>query len=78
MLVMLLWQPRFTYSACGPFARSNKRKQKFKEAGDSQYIYQNKLGKACFQHNLVYGNFKDLTWRTVSDKILGDKEIYHC
>ena len=35
----------FTDSACGPFTK-NKEKNK-KEAGDSWYIYQNKLGKAC-------------------------------
>ena len=47
--------------------------RKFKETGDSQYIYQNKLDKACFQHDMSYGDFKDLTRRTASDKILRDK-----
>ena len=28
--------------------KQKKRIQKFKETGDSQYIYQNKLDKACF------------------------------
>ena len=36
-------------------------------------IYQNELGKACFQHNIPYGDFKDLTRRTIADKILHDK-----
>ena len=27
--------------------------QKFKETGDSRYIYQNKLDKACFQHDMA-------------------------
>ena len=27
-------------------------------AGDSRYIYQNKLDKACFQHDMVYRVFK--------------------
>ena len=49
-----LRQPGFTYRACGPFTKNTGRIQKFKEAGDSQYIYQNKLDKACFQHNLTY------------------------
>ena len=31
------------------------RIQKFKETGDSQYIYQNELDKACFQHDMAYG-----------------------
>ena len=47
--------------------------QKFQETGDSRYIYQNKLDQACFQHDLVYQDFKNLTRRTTSDKILCDK-----
>ena len=42
--------------------------QKFEEAGHSQYIYPNELDKTCFQHDMVYGYFEDLTRRTVSDK----------
>ena len=44
-----LRQIGFTYSACGPF-KKNKKKQRFKERGDSRYIYQNELDKAYFQH----------------------------
>ena len=47
--------------------------QIFKETGDSRYIYQNELDKACFQHEMAYGDFKDLSRRTASDKILCDK-----
>ena len=36
---MRLRQPGFTYSACGAFTKSKKRIQKFKETGDSRYIY---------------------------------------
>ena len=43
---MQLRQPGFTYSACGPFTEKKGRIQKFKETGDSQYIYQNELNKA--------------------------------
>ena len=69
-----LRQPGFTYSACGPFTKNKERIQKLKKkTGDSQYIYQNELDKACFQHDMVYGDFKDLTRRTASDKILCDK-----
>ena len=68
-----LRQPGFTYSACGPFTKTKERIEKFKETGDSRYIYQNKIDKACFQHDMVYGNFKDLTRRTASHKILRDK-----
>ena len=47
--------------------------QNFKETGDSRYIYQSKLDKACFQHDLAYGDFKDLIRGTASNKILRDK-----
>ena len=38
---MYLRQPRFTYSACGPFTKNKERIQKFKETGDTSYIYKN-------------------------------------
>ena len=47
--------------------------KKFTETGDSRYIYQNEVDKACFQHDLAYGDFKDLARRTPSDKILREK-----
>ena len=47
--------------------------QKFKETEDSIYIYRNELDKACFQHAMVCGDFKDLARRTVSDKVLKGK-----
>ena len=68
-----LKQPGFTYSACGPFTKNKERIQKFKETGDTIYIYKNELGKACFQHDMAYGDFKDLKRRTASDKMLRDK-----
>ena len=40
---------------------------------DSLYIFQNKLDKACFQHDITYEDFKDMLKRTASDKILCDK-----
>ena len=70
---MHLKQPGFTYSACGPFTKSKERIQKFKETGDTSYIYKNELDKACFQHDMGYGDFKDLERRTFSDKVLRDK-----
>ena len=71
---MHLKQPGFTYSACGPFITKNKETiQKFKETGDTSYIYKNELDKACFQHDMPYGDFKYLARRTASDKVLGDK-----
>ena len=32
-----------------------------------------KLAKACFQHDMAYGDFKDVARRTDSDKGLRDK-----
>ena len=55
---MHLKQPGFTYSACGPFTKNKDRIQKFKEIGDTKYIYRNELDKACFQHDMAYGDFK--------------------
>ena len=49
-----------------------ERIQKFKEAGDTNYIYKNELDKAYFQHDMAYGNFKDFPKRTASDKVLRD------
>ena len=63
-------QPRFTYSACGPFTKNKEKIQKFKETGDTDYIYINKLDKACFQHDMDYRDFKDLAKRTIADKVL--------
>ena len=36
---MHLRQPAFTYSACGPFTKNKEKIQKFKEMGDTRYIY---------------------------------------
>ena len=71
---MHLKQPGFT-CACGPLTKNKERIQKFKETGDTNYIYKNELDKACFQHDMAYGDFKDLAKRTASDKILRDKEF---
>ena len=70
---MHLRQPGFTYSACGPFTRNKQRIQKFMQTGDTNYIYRNKLDKACFQHDMAYGKYKDLERRTQSDKVFKEK-----
>ena len=57
----------------GQLQINKERIQNFKEIGDSRYIYQDELDKACFQHVMAYGDFKDLTRRIASDKILRDK-----
>ena len=70
---MHLIQPGFVYSVCGPFTKNKERIQKFKETGDTNYIYKNELDKVCFQHDMAYGDFKDLPKRTAADKVLRDK-----
>ena len=50
--------------------KNKKRIQKFKETRDSRYINQNKQDKACFQHDIAYEDFNDLTRRTTFGKIL--------
>ena len=62
-------QPGFTYSACGPFTKNKERIQKFKQTGDSRYIYKNELNKACFQHHMAYGDVKDLKRRAAANKV---------
>ena len=61
LLEMLLKQPGFTYSACGPFTKYRERIQNFMQTGNTHYIYKNYLDKACFQHDMAYGKCKDLT-----------------
>ena len=70
---MRLRQPRFVYSACGPFTRHKERIKEFKRIGDTPYIYRNELDKSCFQHDSAYADHKDLINRTKSDKVLRDK-----
>ena len=70
---MHLKQTACTYSTRSPFMKNKKRAQKFKETEDSRYIYENKLDKAYFRHDIAYWYFKDLAGRIASDKILHDK-----
>ena len=66
---MLLRQLGFTYSAFGPFTNNKERIQKLKKIGDRKYISRNELDRACFLHDMAYGNFKDLARRTAFDKV---------
>ena len=50
-----------------------KEWKKIKITGDSQYLYQSELVKACFLHHMVYGDFKDFPRRTATDKVLRDQ-----
>ena len=57
---MNLKQPGFTDSAYGPFTRNKQRIKKFMQTGDTNYIYETELDKACVQHDMAYGKYKDL------------------
>ena len=65
-----LKQRGFKYSVCGLFTKNKERIQNFKETGDLRYIYRNVRDKACFQHDMAYGDFKDLARGTTADKAL--------
>ena len=68
-------QPGFTHSACGTFTKNKEKIKKLKKTGDSRYIYQNELDKACFEHDTAYGDFKDLNRRTFACKVVRDKAL---
>ena len=68
-----LKRPGFTYSACGPFTKNKERIEKFMQTGNADFIYQNVLDKACFQHDMAYGKSKDLAKITQPDEVLRDK-----
>ena len=55
---MHLKQLGFTYSACGPFTKNKERIEKFMQTGNTDFIYKNKLDKACFQNDMAYDKKK--------------------
>ena len=73
MVEMHLKQSVFSHSACGPFTKNKKRIEKFMQTGNTDFIYNNEVDKACFQHDMAYGKSKDLAKRTELDKFLRDK-----
>ena len=52
---MQLKQSDFTYSSCGPLTKNKVKNEKVKQTGNTGYIYNNDLDKACFQHDMAYG-----------------------
>ena len=68
-----LKQPGFTYSTCGPFTKHCERIQKFKETCNLKHLYRNELDKTRIDHYATYSDSKDLTKRTISDKVLKDR-----
>lgn len=69
----MLRKSGFTYSACRPFAKTKTRIRKFKEKRNTRHIYQNKLDKTCYQHDMANGTHRDPLGRTAFDKVLFDK-----
>ena len=70
MREMQLKQWGFTYGAWESFTKNKERIQKFKQRRDTEYIYKNEFDKACFEHDMAYGDFKDLARRIATNKVL--------
>ena len=70
MSEMHLRQPKFVYSACGPFTRHKERIKEFKRTGDTRLLYRNELDKACFKHDAAYAKYRDVENRLISDQKL--------
>ena len=51
-------------------SKDKERIQKIMQTRSADFIYKNYLDKTCFQHDMAYGNYKDLNRRTQSDKVL--------
>ena len=68
-----LKQHGVTYSARGRSTENKERIKKFKDTRGSGYVFRNNLDKVCFQHDMDYGDFKDLAKITASHKVLCDK-----
>ena len=43
--------------------KNKERIKKFMQTGNASYIYKNDLDKVCFQHDMAYGKYKNLTKR---------------
>ena len=56
---MYLKQPRFTYSACGPFTKNKEKIENFMKTGNTDFIYKNELDKPVF----------NMIWLMVNQKI---------
>ena len=69
---MHLKQPGFTTVLTDQLLKT-KKEFKIKKTGNTSYIYKNELDKACFQHDMTNGDFKDILRRRASDKALRDK-----
>ena len=53
--------------------QKTKKEYKNLKKQEIQHIFKNELDKTCFQHDMAYDDFKGLTRRIASDKILRNK-----
>ena len=53
--------------------KTKKESENLKKQEIHDIFIKTKLDKSCFQHDIAYGDFKNLIRRTASDKILRDK-----
>ena len=51
-----------------------ERIEKFRKTSNLKYLFRNELDKTYFAHDAAYSDSKDLAKRTISDKILKDKD----
>ena len=65
--------PRFTYNDCGSFTKSKECNFFFKKRQKCKIYLSKETTTVCFQHGMVYGDFKSLPRRTACDKVLRDK-----
>ena len=74
MLEMHLRDPIVaTYSTCGLFTKNKQRIKKFMDKCHRSIIFKNVLDKACLQHDIAFGNFKELKRRAQSHKGFKEK-----
>ena len=57
---LLLRQPWFTYSTCGPFTKHGERVKKFRETGDLNHIYILGQEKPRFKDIIWAGDLVDM------------------
>ena len=70
-----LRRQKFTYSARERFTKNKQKYKNLKKLEIQDIIYQKELDKAYFQHDMAYGDFKDLPRKTASDRAFCDKAV---
>ena len=73
MYVWNAFKTAWIYLSCLRTIYLKTRKELKKNTEDTNHIYQIEFDKACFQHDVAHGVFKDLVWIKSPDKVLRDK-----